>query len=283
MDEVRKPAVASMFYPDDTINLKRMINNFLSNVPSETGDFFKKNSVDNYFGLIAPHAGYVYSGQVAAYAYSLFRQKAFDTVIMIGPSHFTYFEGFALSYYGAFETPFGEIEIDQDFTHKLAEKGKGDFDFLNAAHLKEHSLEVQLPFLQVVLNQGFKIVPILMGEQTYKNAQAGAEVLANLLKDSEKHYLIVISSDLSHYHSNEEALGLDKKFTAIVEQMNPKKLMEEVRARSVEACGAGPISIFLELARKLNHNHIKNLVYQNSGDVSGDYSKVVGYFSSVVW
>ncbi len=182
MDEVRKPAVASLFYPDDTINLKRMINNYISNVPNETVDYFKKNAVDNYFGIIVPHAGYVYSGQIAAYAYSLIKQKSIDTVILIGPSHFTFFEGFALSYYKSFKTPLGEIPVDIELIKSLADIGKGTFDYVNTAHVKEHSLEVQLPFLQTVLNGDFKIVPILMGEQTVRNVKLGWKFYSACLK-----------------------------------------------------------------------------------------------------
>ena len=283
MNEVRKPAVASMFYPDDTINLKRMINSFISNVPSETTDYFKKNSIDNFFGIIVPHAGYVYSGQVAAYAYSLLKQKSIDTIILIGPSHFTFFEGFALSYYKAFKTPLGDIEVDVDLINRISTEGKGSFDFINTAHVKEHSLEVQLPFLQTVFNGDFKIVPILMGEQTYKNIEEGAEILYKIFKDYEKHYLFVISSDLSHYHSDNQAKILDRRFIEILENMKSKQLIEEANSGGIEACGSGPICVFLELAEKLNKNNIKTLVYKNSGDISGDYSKVVGYLSAAVW
>ena len=121
MDDIRKPAVASMFYPDDAVNLKRIINTFLSNVPQENGDYFKKNGIDQLFGVVVPHAGYIYSGQVAAYAYSLLRATSYETVILIGPSHYNYFEGFAIPYYQSFETPLGEIEVDTEFCSALAE------------------------------------------------------------------------------------------------------------------------------------------------------------------
>ena len=187
MQDVRKTAVASLFYPDDSINLKRLINQYLSNVPAEdSNEFLKKNNIDHLTGIIVPHAGYIYSGSVAAYGYSLLKNKSFDTVILIGPSHFTHFEGFALSYYQSFATPMGEVDVDQDLTKKLVEAGSGVFDYVNSAHGKEHSLEVQLPFLKNLFGDKFKIVPILMGQQTLKNVQEGAEILHQVLKKEDK-------------------------------------------------------------------------------------------------
>ncbi len=283
MEEIRKPAVASMFYPDDTINLKRMINNYLSNVPSAIPEFFKKNAIDNLLGVIAPHAGYIYSGQVAAYSYSLLKQKEYDTIILIGPSHFTSFEGFALPFYKAFETPLGKISLEQELLNSLVKKSGGLFDFINTAHIKEHSLEVQLPFLQSVLSNDFKIVPVLMGEQSYKNALDAAETLFEVLKNYDRHYLFVISTDLSHYHSDEEARDMDNELIRVVSLMDAKKLLEESSAGKIEACGTGPLAVMLELARLFNKNGIKILVYKNSGETSRDYSRVVGYLSAAIW
>jgi len=283
MEEIRKPAVASMFYPDDTINLKRMINQFFSNVPAESTEFFKKNAFDNIFSIIAPHAGYVYSGQVAAYSYSLLKQKEYETVVLIGPSHFAYFEGFALPFYKSFETPLGKVDLEQDILNFLVKKSNSFFDFINTAHIKEHSLEVQLPFLQTILTNDFKIVPILMGEQSYKNAREAAEILYDAFKNYDKHFLFVISSDLSHYHSDREARVMDNELIKTLAVMDAKKLLEESKAGKIEACGIGPIAVVLELARLFNRNRIKVLVYKNSGETSNDFERVVGYLSAAVW
>ncbi len=283
MEEIRKPAVASMFYPDDTINLKRMINQFISNVPADSTDFFKKNAFDNIFSIIVPHAGYIYSGQVAAYSYSLLKQKEYDTIVLIGPSHFTYFEGFALPYYKCFETPLGKINLDQDLLNQLVKKSNSFFDYINTAHIKEHSLEVQLPFLQSILTNDFQIVPILMGEQSYKNALEAAETLYEVFKNYDKHFLFVISTDLSHYHSDEEARSMDNELITTLSRMDAKKLLEESKEGKLEACGIGPIAVVLELARLFNRTKIKVLVYKNSGETSNDYERVVGYLSAAVW
>lgn len=283
MDDIRKPAVAGMFYPEDKINLKRTINNFLASVPAENFNYFKKNSIDNIFGIISPHAGYIYSGPVAAYGYSLLKNRTFDTVILIGPSHYNLFDGYALPGYQSFRTPLGDIEVDTEFTARLVKEGSGAFDYVNTAHIKEHSLEVQLPFLQTVLEESFKIVPVLMGTQNMGNVEKGAAVLERILKNYDKHYLIVISSDLSHYHTDQEARDMDGKLVKIVEEMKCDELMRYTDAGLVEACGAGPVCVLLNLAGKMERSHIKTLVYKNSGDVSGDKDRVVGYMSAAVW
>ena len=283
MDEIREPCVAGLFYPDDTINLKRLINSYLSSVDSKTVEFFKKNSIDSIWGVIAPHAGYIYSGGVAAYSFFPLKNKKIDTVILIGPSHRAYFKGFALSYSKGFSTPLGVVEVDKELVNSIIGLSGGVFDFVDSAHQNEHSLEVQLPFIQSVIDEDFKIVPILMGEQSIENVNSGVNILYNVLKDYDKKYLIVISSDLSHYHNSGEAEKMDSVLMKQVEKLDSKSLIEKVEAGSIEACGAGPIALLMELAKKMGKTNVKNLKYKNSGDVSKDYERVVGYLSSVIW
>lgn len=283
MDSVRKPAVASLFYPEDRINLKRTINQYLNEIPDEIDQFLKKNPVDHLFGIIVPHAGYFYSGHTAACAYSLLKNRVIDTVIVIGPSHRVYFEGFALSVSQAFRTPLGEVELDTAFIKQLEDEGRGLFEYGQAAHEPEHSLEVQLPFLQTAIEGEFKIIPVLMGEQSYRNAKDGAEIINALMDKNEHHYLVVLSTDLSHYHSSTVAEEMDKKTVKLIEEMNARKLLEDVKSGECEACGAGPLALFLELARIRNHHTIKSLLYQHSGNVSQDESRVVGYYAAAVW
>ncbi len=283
MASIRKPAVASLFYPDEKINLKRMIKTFLSDVPQETTDSFIKANIDHFLGIIVPHAGYIYSGQVAAFAYALLKEKSPDTVVLIGPSHYTYFEGFALSDADSFDTPFGSIEIDKDFSEALVRNGEGLFDYVNSAHEKEHSIEVQLPFLQSTLINNFKIVPILTSEQTLKPIQKAASIIKKTLSSHSKNVLFVISSDLSHYHEDVVAREMDEKIIRLIKEMDIQKLMSGISGGEIEACGAAPIALLLEIALQSGKKNIKDLVYKNSGEVSGDYTKVVGYFSGVVW
>lgn len=283
MDDIRRPAVAGVFYPDDKINLKRTINTFLANVPADNAAFFKKTGVDHLYGLIVPHAGYVYSGQTAAYGFSLLKNRKYDTIILIGPSHYNNFDGFALPGYQAFRTPLGDIEVDAELASRIAAEGKNVFDFMNTAHIKEHSLEVQLPFLQTVLEESFRVLPVLMGTQSMENILQGAEVLEKVLGQQDKQVLTVISSDLSHYHSDAEAVEMDGRFVKIVEKMRAEELMQGSEMGMVEACGAGPIGVLLKLAENTGHKRIRTLDYRNSGSVSGDKDRVVGYMSSAVW
>ncbi len=283
MLDVRKEAVANLFYPGDKINLKRMINTYLSGVPSDISDFTKKNNIDKIYGIISPHAGYAYSGQVAAFSYSLLRNKSIDTILIIGPSHYTYFQGFALSQAKAFSTPLGKIPIDKDLAEALIKNGNGSVDYLDTAHIKEHCIEVQLPFLQETLINNFKILPLLMGEQTTENIKAGIDVLKKTLEEYERSVLIVISTDLSHYHPDEQARSMDTEIMHLLESSKWEKLMSVVEKGEVEACGAGPISVLMGLAKKMGWDNIKHLIYRNSGDTSGERDKVVGYLSSIIW
>jgi len=283
MANLRKAAVASLFYPDEKINLKRMIKTFLSNVPPENAESFIKSNVDRFLGVIVPHAGYAYSGQVAAFGYSLFKEKSPDTVILIGPSHYTYFEGLALSDADFFETPLGNVEIDKEFSESLVKNSEGLFDYIDSAHEKEHSIEVQLPFLQSTLINNFKIVPVLMAEQSLESIRKAAGILNQIIQDHNKNVLFVISSDLSHYHEDGIARDMDAKIIDLIKNMDIEKLMAGIDSGEIEACGAAPIALLLEIAKLSGHQNVKDLIYQNSGDVSGDTKKVVGYFSGVVW
>lgn len=283
MSDIRKPAVANLFYPEDKVNLRRLVNNYISEVPSEVPEYFIKQNVDNLLGIIVPHAGYKYSGAVAGYGFSLLKQKEVDTVIMIGPSHYNDFQGYALTRFSAFDTPFGSVPVNAEFASQLMAEDEAPFHYLDTAHIREHSLEVQLPFLQISLVNDFKIVPILMGRQTVENIVEGMKTMAKVLKRWEKNYIIVISSDLSHYYSDQTAREMDGKFIEIMESFEPRKLIQHVSKKDIEACGAGPVACLLELGKKLKRTNIKNLIYRNSGDVSGNTDRVVGYLSAAVW
>ncbi len=283
MLDVRQAAVANLFYPGDKINLKRTINTFLSGVPADIADFTKKNNIEKIYGLIAPHAGYTYSGQVAAFSYSLLKNKSIDTIVILGPSHYTYFQGFALSQAKAYNTPLGKISLDYDLGERLISNSNGLADYVDTAHVKEHCIEVQLPFLQETLLNNFKILPILMGEQSLDTIKAGINILKKTLDEYDHSVVIVVSTDLSHYHSDEQARSMDSEIMHLAEEMKWEKIMNAVEKGEVEACGAGPIAILLGLAKKMGWENIKHLIYRNSGDSGGDKERVVGYLSSVIW
>lgn len=283
MSDIRKPAVASMFYPDDRINLRRMINTFLSNVPEEVGQFFVKKGIDHFFGIVSPHAGYFYSGQTAAYGYSLLRDRSVDTVVVIGTSHTVALNGYAATRFKAFETPFGEVPVDRAFGEALVDASGGVIDYLDSAHISEHSVEVQLPFLQETLEGPFRIVPLVMGLQSYKSVQAGAKAIADTLSVYDKTALIVISSDLSHYYPDADARKMDKHFAGLVEAMDAQALCKALDSRDVEACGGGSVATLLEAAKLCEKPNVRVLDYRTSADASKDTSRVVGYMSAAVW
>lgn len=275
--EMREPAVAGTFYPQDKKVLENKIDGFLNK--AEKIELKEKPKI-----LIVPHAGYDYSGQVAAFGFKQLKGKNFDKVILVGPSHTDWFGGVALTEKDIWETPLGKVEVDQEFNQKLIKENNIIF-YRDKAHLKEHDLEVEIPFLQAVLSD-FKIVPIVMGESTLENAEILADALAKNIDDKT---LIIISSDLSHYPPYEIANQADKKVIDAIlsgkvenfENAIKKLTSQDLEGLDTCACGEGPIKAALILAKKLGLKDIKLLKYANSGDVSGDYSKVVGYASII--
>ena len=271
--KIRKPAVAGQFYPADPAELKSMIRGFLSRVHEPI-------IKDPIVGLIVPHAGYIYSGPVAVYAYKEIQGRHYDRVVIVGPSHFDYFSGASVYDGTAYETPLGLVPVDTKFCRALAKKserihlsGRGH-DFVPGQR-GEHSLEVQLPYLQMVLGK-FKLVPIVMGEQSYETCRALGRALADMIHDNKT--LIIASSDLSHYHPYQEAIQLDSKVLNAIKEWDYYNLSRNLQARIWEACGGGPIVSLMIAAEYLGANEAKLLKYANSGDVpAGDKSRVVGY------
>ncbi len=273
---IREPVVRGMFYPANKNNLSKMISTFLLNTNPEV----KKNK--ELLGLIVPHAGYVYSGGCAAYAYKLLKSKEIDTVIIIGPSHYTVLNGASVWGKGEYRTPLGNVEIDEETSSYLIENGSS-IEFYQVAHMQEHSIEVQVPFLQYVLKNKFKVVPIIIGNQTYDYSSKLAATLYNLIQKNPKKYLIVASSDLSHYHSNDAAERMDGYVIELIKKMDKKELARCVETGKGEACGIGSILTMLFLAEKYNTDIIDILNVVNSGDVSGDKNRVVGYMSAAIY
>lgn len=259
MEVIRQPAVAGAFYPDNPKELQKMIADFLAAAkpPAVSG---------RLRALIVPHAGYVYSGPVAAVGYKLISnlKSKISKLILLGPAHTVGFAGAATSSATAWVTPLGQVKTWQP---KNLETPFFEFD---VAHLQEHCLEVQLPFLQSVFkDKDFKIFPVVMGDTDSEEVAAGLEKLI----DDET--LIIVSSDLSHYHPYKQAQGTDKlTVEAIVKGL---KTILEVQG---EACGLTPILTLMHLAR-LKNWQAKLLDYRNSGDTFGDKYKVVGYASIV--
>lgn len=252
---IRRPAVAGMFYPAEPEELRAMISGFVKEAKG-AGPVPK--------AIIAPHAGYIYSGPIAASAYARLApaRGKIRRVVLLGPSHRVPFRGLASTSASSFVTPLGSIPIDREALAQIAELPQ--VQMLDAAHALEHSLEVQLPFLQEVLGE-FKLVPLAVGEAT---AEQVSEVLEKLWGGPET--LIVISSDLSHYNEYKVARKMDEATSRAIESLRPEDISYD------QACGRIPVSGLLLAARK-HGLKAKTVDLRSSGDTAGPRDEVVGY------
>lgn len=229
--------------------------------------------------MVVPHAGLLYSGPVAAHAYGLLRDRRFELIILVGPSHFVPFEGVSVWPVGAFESPFGAIPVDEAAAAMLLEQCPA-VDVFPHAHEREHSLEMQLPFIGL-LGNGARILPLVMGRQTRETAFALADGLAAVANG--RRALLVASSDLSHYFDATTAARLDAAVVEEIEELDSDGLISRLERRPDHACGGGPIVTVLRAAKALGANTSQVLHYGDSGDVSGDKSAVVGYLAAAIW
>ena len=269
---IRRSAVAGSWYPGTAAGIAHEVEGYLGAVrcPPVPG---------RLVGLISPHAGLYYSGPVAAHGYSLLRGRAGLSVVLVGPSHRVAFEGLALVARGAFETPLGQTPIDEPLASELL---AADSHIVNAPrpHRDEHSLEMQLPFLQHLVRE-LRIVPILMGEQTREEVDALAAALSKVLPGRD--VLLVASSDLSHYHPAPVANRLDALVVKDVERYDAESLMRRLEASHEHACGGGPVVAVMKAAQALGADTATVLRYADSGDVGErDKSRVVGYLSAAL-
>jgi AmmeMemoRadiSam system protein B/AmmeMemoRadiSam system protein A len=273
MKEIREPAVAGSWYPGNPEILSGDVKRYLENVKRDKQE-------GEVVALVSPHAGYMYSGQVAAYAYKSIEGKIFDAVVVVGPSHQVFFRGASVYDRGGYRTPLGVVPVDMDLSKKMTEKRK-EIRFIPEAHLREHSLEMQIPFLQTVLKT-FKIVPIVMEpDWSWETCQSLSAAMAEAVKG--KRVLLVASSDLSHFHSYEKAVELDKVVLNHIDRFDPEGLSRGLKSGRCEACGGGPILSIMLAAKALGANKGRVLKYLNSGDVTGDRSRVVGYAAGVFY
>ncbi len=271
MKKVRTQQVAGYFYPSNPDKLYKDIEQMMNEASIE-------ENFENVFGIVSPHAGYIYSGSTAAYAYHTLRDKNIKTVFVISPSHYEYFPGISVYDGDAYQTPLGEIEIDQQKSDSLVSSSKLIFRGIKG-HGKEHALEVQLPFLQYVLKE-FKLVPIVMGDQSNLYVNELSEQLSKVVDENS---VVVASSDLSHFYKSSVAEELDGLVEKRINEFDYENLQRDLMSRKCEACGGGPIVSLMSAASMKNHNRAKVLKRTNSGDVTGDKSEVVGYLSAVVF
>jgi len=275
--DVRQPVVAGRFYPDDAEALADQVDGFLSQVPEEPLS-------GGIIALVAPHAGYVFSGQVAAYAYKQLEGKVFDTVILLGPSHRASFSGASVYDRGGYQTPLGVVAVNEEMARRVMSLHEG-FGHIPQAHAAEHSLEVQLPFLQRVLDE-FRILPIVFGPRSsFRELKSMAQAIAQVA-GQDRGVLLVASTDMSHYPPYEEACRVDKATLSVLESLNPEALAdnearwlkENVPELHCTLCGLNAVMVAMIAAETLGADGVKVLKYANSGDVPmGDRGAVVGY------
>ncbi|MEN6465348.1 MAG: AmmeMemoRadiSam system protein B [Syntrophaceae bacterium] len=266
---IRKSVIAGSWYPGNAGTLRREIQKYLDR--AEPPHMEGKTAA-----LVSPHAGYVYSGPVAAFGYKVLRKGEFERVIIVGPSHRAYFRGAAVYGEGGFETPLGIVESDAGLSAGMAGYS-AMIRSMPDAHAQEHSIEIQLPFLQVVLGE-FRFVPVLMGDQSRATCEAVVNAINPAVSDGKT--LLVASSDLSHYRPYDSAVKIDRVVLERIERMDADGLLDDLESGRAEACGGGPIAVAIMVAKSLNANTGTVLKYANSGDVSGDRSGVVGYVSA---
>jgi hypothetical protein len=272
--DIRKPAVAGSFYPADAGQLAKTIAEMFASVEKEA-------IVGRPVALVAPHAGYPYSGKTAAKAFKLLEGEEYDTVVIVSPSHMMFFKGCAVYGGGGYQTPLGVVETDYELASRIASINPAVF-FSNMGHATggargEHALEVQLPFLQIVLGK-FKLVAIVMGDQEPESINGLAEVLCSTLKGTNT--LLVASTDLSHFHSEKEARKLDSEIQLAIEKFDPDQLSRTLEEGKGEACGGGVVTTIMRAAKRLGASEVKFLEYTTSGAVTGEFDEVVGYLSA---
>lgn len=268
---IREPAVAGMFYPATEKKLREQLE-FLFNMVS------LEKQYENVFGLISPHAGYVYSGKTAAFGYHTVSGKEYTRAIIISPSHREYFPGISIYEGDAYKTPLGIMPVDAELREKFIPGGKSIF-IGTMGHKAEHALEVQLPFLQFLYGN-ISILPIVIGDQTKIYVDELANKLAELTDEST---LIIASSDLSHFYSREKANMLDSVITERISRFQYDELHADLENRNCEACGGGGIVTVMKAASLLGKTNSEIIHRSDSGDTSGDTSEVVGYLSAVIY
>jgi len=267
MGIVRGPVVAGQFYPGTKAALERALSGLT-----------EKREKEDALGAMSPHAGYMYSGGVAGKVLS--RLKARDTFIIIGPNHTGRGPSFSVFSKGKWRTPLGTVDIDEEFAGHLINKSdlfKADQE----AHAYEHSVEVQIPFLQYLMKD-FKIVPVIIGSMEMKKLKKAGMEIGESLKALKKDATIIASSDMTHYESKEIAEKKDKEALSAILDLDEDGLAEKVRSMDISMCGVAPVVITLSATKCLGAKKAELVDYKTSGDSSGDYSSVVGYGGVII-
>lgn len=282
-DEVKEPNVAGAFYPDNKDALAGTIDSFITQANPQGIACLPDRQDGSLFCLISPHAGYEFSGPTAANGYKLIQGAPYKTVVILGPSHYYGFKGVSVYTSGKFRTPLGEVEIDSEFARALIVPGQ-NINFIPQAFAKEHSIEVQLPFLQRTLRD-FKLVPILLGDCGLEDLNNLADALSGVIGER-RDVLLVASTDLTHSYDYQETEIVDKVNLSYLEKMSPEVIYEKLKEGTVQMCGGYPVVAAMLSAKKLNYPKLRVLYYTNSAEVTGKKTKgiwTVGYACAIIY
>ncbi|MEO9277178.1 MAG: MEMO1 family protein [Nitrososphaera sp.] len=275
--QIRTPAVAGMFYPKTNQELKKTIRDcfFHDYGPKKIQPTTSKKKI---FGVICPHAGYAYSGPIAANSYYAISGLKPELVIIVGPNHWGIGSDVATMKDAVWRTPLGDIEVDTESAMEINRISKFiELDFFS--HSKDHSLEVQIPILQEIYSHKFKILPIILNDQSYKTAKSIGAAIARIAKN--KKSIIIASSDFTHYEPNDYAHKQDSALIEPILSLDIDRFYTILQEKQVTACGYGAIASVMEACKQLGATRGELIKYATSGDISGDKNSVVGYASIV--
>jgi AmmeMemoRadiSam system protein B len=278
----RAPAVAGTFYPNNVSELSELIEHSFRNQrfgPGKAPPY--SNDKHKIYGIISPHAGYVYSGAVAANGFYEVSSMDFQDVVLVGPNHYGIGSWVAAMKDGTWETPFGEVQVNSQLAEKIASRSS-TLDFDDYAHSRDHCLETQLPFLQYI-KQDFKIVPVVLISQGNDTAIDLGNAISETIREKDilKSTLLLASSDFTHYEPNSEAHRKDSELIKPILALDVNKFYAILERLNVSACGYGAIATMMVAAKNLGATRGELLKYATSGDITGDETAVVGYSSIV--
>jgi MEMO1 family protein len=274
---IRRPAVAGIFYPRDPFELNQAIERSFKDQRFGPNKLPPSGSKRRIYGIVSPHAGYLYSSAVAANGFYEVSSMEFNDVIMIGPNHYGIGTGAAIMNTGLWETPLGQVEINHELSSVIS-KNSEIIDLDDFAHSKDHCLEVQLPFVQYIKKK-FRIVPIILIMQDRQTAEDIGRSIAQSVINTKS--LLIASSDFTHYESNSEAHRKDMELIKAILSLDILKFYTTLERENVSACGYGAIASIMMAAKNLGATKGELLKYATSGDIIGDTNTVVGYSSIV--
>jgi AmmeMemoRadiSam system protein B len=275
ISDIRPSPIAGTWYNSDPGQLRSTVDGYINNasIPDLPGEVL---------GVIAPHAGYRYSGPVAGHAFKAVKGHSYDTVLVISPLHQYHPQPILTSGHNAYQTPLGTIPLAKELLEEISKSLKAKFGvgLTTIRNDQEHSLEIELPFLQQAIEGDFNLVPIMLREQTREFSKGLGKILAEILEG--KSFLMVASSDLSHFHPETVANKLDQRVLQAVDDFSPERLFDLKESGAGEACGLAPIAALLWASRALGADKVTRLSYNTSAAGTGDRSSVVGYGAAVI-